>query len=291
MKVVDKFRIEVLSRLSEIPSLRDSWSQFSSSIDATVGSNPNANQIFLLGEHLSTIFQSNSDSGRTQSQVSGGGTAWECLVTWYLNLIFWGTDVIVTKQNRNSVPQVITESLCVTIANHQTNTESDIVIYSIPNTDNLAELNLDDIDELIRADIKNVDLAVVQCKTNWNDNAQIPMLWDLIYNSTNFRIPNVFVGINGVKPTSFKNFTYSFVTVPTTTRTRFTSTILAVLRVNSLTGGNYWGKPTQQGVALCINNFFGRNFGNYFNGGVQTHITNQINLDSNYYKRFRNLSF
>ena len=291
MKVVDKFRIEVLSRLSEIPSLRDSWCQFSSSIDAIVGSNPNANQIFLLGEHLSTIFQSNSDSGRTQSQVSGGGAAWECLVTWYLNLIFWGTDVIVTKQNRNSVPQVITESLCVTIANHQTNTESDIVIYSIPNTDNLAELNLDDIDELIRADIKNVDLAVVQCKTNWNDNAQIPMLWDLIYNSTNFRIPNVFVGINGVKPTSFKNFTYSFVTVPTTTRTRFTSTNLAVLRVNSLTGGNYWGKPTQQGVALCINNFFGRNFGNYFNGGVQTHITNQINLDSNYYKRFRNLSF
>jgi len=291
MKVVDKFRIEVLSRLSEIPSLRDSWSQFSSSIDAIVGSNPNANQIFLLGEHLSTIFQSNSDSGRTQSQVSGGGAAWECLVTWYLNLIFWGTDVIVTKQNRNSVPQVITESLCVTIANHQTNTESDIVIYSIPNTDNLAELNLDDIDKLIRADIKNVDLAVVQCKTNWNDNAQIPMLWDLIYNSTNFRIPNVFVGINGVKPTSFKNFTYSFVTVPTTTRTRFTSTNLAVLRVNSLTGGNYWGKPTQQGVALCINNFFGRNFGNYFNGGVQTHITNQINLDSNYYKRFRNLSF
>ena len=281
MKVVDKFRIEVLSRLSEIPSLRDSWSQFSSSIDAIVGSNPNANQIFLLGEHLSTIFQSNSDSGRTQSQVSGGGAAWECLVTWYLNLIFWGTDVIVTKQNRNSVPQVITESLCVTIANHQTNTESDIVIYSIPNTDNLAELNLDDIDELIRADIKNVDLAVVQCKTNWNDNAQIPMLWDLIYNSTNFRIPNVFVGINGVKPTSFKNFTYSFVTVPTTTRTRFTSTNLAVLRVNSLTGGNYWGKPTQQGVALCINNFFGRNFGNYFNGGVQTHITNQINLESN----------
>jgi hypothetical protein len=291
MKVVDKFRIEVLSRLSEIPSLRDSWSQFSSRIDAIVGSNPNANQIFLLGEHLSTIFQSNSDSGRTQSQVSGGGAAWECLVTWYLNLIFWGTDVIVTKQNRNSVPQVITESLCVTIANHQTNTESDIVIYSIPNTKNLAELSLDDIDELIRADIKNVDLAVVQCKTNWNDNAQIPMLWDLIYNSTNFRIPNVFVGINGVKPTSFKNFTYSFVTVPTTTRTRFTSTNLAVLRVNSLTGGNYWGKPTQQGVALCINNFFGRNFGNYFNGGVQTHITNQINLDSNYYKRFRNLSF
>jgi len=57
MKVVDKFRIEVLSRLSEIPSLRDSWSQFSSSIDAIVGSNPNANQIFLLGFFNQTLIQ------------------------------------------------------------------------------------------------------------------------------------------------------------------------------------------------------------------------------------------
>jgi len=291
MKAVDKFRNRILGKLSEIPSLRDSWGQFSEKIDSVIPNQPNANQIFLLGEHLSAIFQSNSISGRDQSQLSGGGAAWECLITWYLNLVFWGTDVIATRQNRNFVPPVINESLSVTIANHQTNTESDIVIYSIPDTQNLDDLSLNDIDDLIRSNIRIVDLAVVQCKTNWNDNAQIPMLWDLIYNSTNFRIPNVFVGINGVSPSSFRNFTYSFVTVPTTTRTRFTPSNLAVLRVNNLTGGNYWGKTTHQGVALCINNFFGRNFVNHFNGGVQTHITNQINLDSNYYKRFRNLSF
>lgn len=292
MKTVDKFRIKVLDKLSEIPSLRDSWGQFSGKIDSIIDiNNPTSHQIFDLGEHLSDIFQSNSTAGRGQSQLSGGGAAWECLITWYLNLIFWGTNVIATKQNRNFVPEVVNESLCVTIANHQTNTESDIVIYSIPDVDNLVDIDLNDVDDLIRSNIKNVDLAVVQCKTNWNDNAQIPMLWDLIYNSTNFRIPNVFVGINGVNPSSFKTFTYSFVTVPTTTRVRFTSSNLAVLRVNNLTGGNYWGKPTQQGVALCINNFFGRNFGNYFSGGVQTHISQQIISDPNYYKRFRKLSF
>lgn len=291
MNAVDKFRIEVLRRLSEIPSLHDSWGQFSQQIDTHISLNPSADKIFSLGEHLSSIFQSNSSTGRSQSLVSGGGAAWECLITWYLNLIFWGTNVIATKQNRFSVPKVISDSLCVTIANHQTNTESDIVIYSIPDSNKLHDLCLDDIDDLIRTNIRNVDLAVVQCKTNWNDNAQIPMLWDLIYNSTNFRIPNVFVGINGVSPASFKNFTYSFVTVPTTTRTRFTASNLAVLRVNNLTGGNYWGKTSHQGVALCINNFFGRNFANYFNGGVQTHISNQISTDPNYYKRFRFLSF
>jgi hypothetical protein len=291
MKAVDKFRSRILNKLSEIPSLRDSWGQFSVIIDSAIPNQPNANQIFLLGESLSSIFQSNSVSGRGQSQLSGGGAAWECLITWYLNLVFWGTDVIATRQNRNFVPPVINESLSVTIANHQTNTESDIVIYSIPDAEKLDDLSLDDIDDLIRTNIRNVDLAVVQCKTNWNDNAQIPMLWDLIYNSTNFRIPNVFVGINGVSPSSFKNFTYSFVTVPTTTRSRFTSSNLAVLRVNNLTGGNYWGKATHQGVALCINNFFGRNFVNYFNGGVQTHITNQINNDPHYYSRFRQLNF
>jgi len=290
MRVVDKFRVEVLERLSSIPTFRDSWGQFSNQIDSLITANPNANQIFSLGEHLSTIFKSNSVVGRSQSSVSGGGATWECLVTWYLNLVFWGTDVIVTKQNVRSVPQVISESLSVTIANHQTNTESDIVIYSVPSVGKLNELSLSDIDNLIRSNIQDVELAVVQCKTNWNDNAQIPMLWDLIYNSNTFRIPNVFVGINGVSPSSFKTFAYAFVTVPTT-RGELTASKLAVLRVKNLTGGNFWGKPTNQGVALCINNFFGRNFVNHFIGGVQTHIANQIQIDSDYYRRFRNLDF
>ena len=249
MKTVDKFRCKVLNQLSDVPSFRNSWSNFSNHIDTLIGTLPNQNQIFSLGENLSTIFRSNSSPGRSQGTVAGGGHAWECLVTWYLNLVFWGTDVIVTRQNRLFIPKVLFDSFCVTIANHQTNTESDIVSYSIPNVNQLVELSINDIDSLICADIKKVDTGIIQCKTNWNDNAQIPMLWDLIYNSTSFRIPNVYVGTNGVNPTSFGRFSYSFVTVPSGNDV-YNPNSVSVLRVKNLTGGNYWGKVTQQGVCL-----------------------------------------
>jgi hypothetical protein len=290
MRTVDKFRLDILNQVAGVKSLSDSWGKFGAQIDSAIGLNPNAHQIFSLGENLSSIFTSNSVAGRSQSKLAGGGAAWECLVTWYLNLIFWGTDVVATRQNKKFIPQVFYDAFGVSIANFKTNTESDIVVYSIPDIDNLQKLKLTDINELIASNIKNVDTSIVQCKTNWNDNAQIPMLWDLIYNSNNFRIPNVSVGTNGVSPTSFRHFSYAFFTVPTTKKP-ITPSKVQVLRVANLTGGNYWGKPTEKGVALSINNFFGRNFANHFIGAVQTHITNQIKIDPDYYKRFRELNF
>ena len=46
-----------------------------------------------------------------------------------------------------------------------------------------------------------VNFVNLQCKTNWNDNAQVPMLWDIIY-SSNEKLNNISVGINGVSPHS-----------------------------------------------------------------------------------------
>lgn len=290
MSPIDKFRCEILEQVSNVNSLKNSWPSFQSELDKLIGQNPNSSQIFTIGENLSQIFRSNSGGGRSQSVVAAGGAAWECLVTWYLNLVFWGTNVLVTRQNRKFIPSVIYDAFSVTIANHKTNTESDIVVYSVPDIGNLKELSIDDIDELIRANMTGVDTGVVQCKTNWNDNAQIPMLWDLIYNSTSFRIPNVYVGTNGVNPSSFRSFGYSFVTVPSGNDVYNTNSV-AVLRVKNLTGGNYWGKSTQQGVCNSLSNYFGRNFVQHFNGGVQTHINNQLSSDPDYYPRFRNLSF
>ena len=290
MKPVDEFRCDVLKHLSQTKSFQKAWVKWLPIIDSHCGLNPNQQQIFTLGEELSRIFKSNVVTGRTQSAVSGGGTAWECLITWYLNLSFWGTDIIVTRQNKKFIPKVVSDSLCVTISNHQTNTESDIVVYSIPQIGTTTDLTLKKINDLILVNITSTDIAVVQCKTNWNDNSQIPMLWDLIYNSSSFRIPNVSIGINGVNPGSFRTFYYSFITVPTIKKP-LKSTHIAVLRVKNLTGGNYWGKSTEAGISSCVNEYFGRNFGSYFVGGVQTHINNQISNDPDYYSRFRNLNF
>jgi hypothetical protein len=290
MKAVDIFRCKVMHHISSVPSFRNSWISFSTGLDSVIGSNPTSQQIFDIGENLSNIFRLNATSGRSQASVAGGGAAWECFATWYFNLIFWGTNVVAVRQNKRFVPSVLYDSFCVTIANHKTNTESDIVVYSIPDVGNIEQLKLEDIDELIRNNIQNVDTSIVQCKTNWNDNAQIPMLWDLIYNSNSFRIPNVHVGTGGFSPNSFRKFCYSFVTVPSG-NDLYESDSLCVLRVKNLSGGNYWGKKTEQGVCGSLSNFFGRNFSNHFQGSVQSHIGQQQIDDTDYYRRFRTLDF
>lgn len=49
----------------------------------------------------------------------------------------------------------------------------------------LAALNI-----LVDRDANSIDINVIQCKTNWNDNAQIPMLWDMVYNAQSFKNKN-----------------------------------------------------------------------------------------------------
>ena len=58
------------------------------------------------------------------------------------------------------------------------------------------------------------EIGIIQCKTNWNDNAQVPMLWDMIYSAGGFRGRNITIGRNGYNIQNAQSFTYSFVTVP-----------------------------------------------------------------------------
>ncbi|MDD3181491.1 MAG: hypothetical protein PHD48_01600 [Alphaproteobacteria bacterium] len=275
MKPLDIFRLKILIKLAETNSFQKGWAVWEPQISRLCSGKATPEKLFRLGEHLSNLFRSNRVEGRGQASVSGGGAAWECLVAWYLNLIFWGTDVIATRQNKQFVPKIVNNALTVTISNHQTNTESDIIVYRTSQEGLGTDISIDKINIAISERLHKTDVAVVQCKTNWNDNAQIPMLWDLIYNSSSFRIPHVSVGIQGVNPTSFRRFAYAFVTVPTITCPP-KSNSLSVLRVRNMTGGNYWGKPTHQGIARCINEFFLHNFPDAFSGGVTHHIEENL---------------
>ena len=290
MKQSDIFRLTILNYLASTPSLEKAWDIWQPLINNQLGNPIKGQDIFDLGEHISDIFQGNRVEGRGQDSVSGGGNAWECIITWYLNLVFWGTNVVATRQNKKFVPEIINNALTVSISNQQTNTESDILVYEIPYSEQSDEVTINTINKSIQDNLSKTSLSVVQCKTNWNDNAQIPMLWDLIYNSSSFRIPNVSVGVQGVNPYSFKRFAYSFVTVPTV-KTEFTPKKLAVLRVKNLTGGNYWGKPNKSGVASCINEFFLRNFPNTFSGGVIEHLENNLINNPKILSKFLNLEF
>lgn len=291
MSNVDEFRKQCLSQATSLRSFADSWHAWYPEILSILGNNPTEQEIFRLGDSLSQIFRSNQVLGRSNSAVSTGGAAWECLVLWYLNLIFWGTDVVVIRPNRDLLPPVIADAITVSISNHHTNTESDLIAFNVPNIGTQVDYDLRQINALISRNLIDVDLTVIQCKTNWNDNAQIPMLWDLIYSAKQFRVPQISVGVNGVSPSSFGRFAYSFVTVPTV-QTRFTSSTMAVLRVKNLTGGNFWGKPTLNGVAKSLSEFATVNYPSHFLGSVSNSIQRNLMHDNHkHLDMFLDLSF
>jgi len=290
VSIADGFRLLMLRHLAGISSFAASWRHWSPPISAALGSRPSGSSVFALGDQLSSIFRTNSVGARSNAAVSQGGTAWEGLICWYLNLIFWGSDTVVIRPHSKFLPSVIKDALSVSIQNVSTNTESDLVAVSIPNGLMPGNANVSVIDQILRSNVRLASVCVIQCKTNWNDNSQIPMLWDLIYNSTNFRVPGVSVGRNGMSPASFKRFAYAFVTVPTS-RGSFSPSSLPVLRVRGLTGGNYWGHGTRVGVAKSINEFFTTNFPTTFGGSIQTHIQNSIISSPVILNKFLTLSF
>lgn len=275
MDTLREFKTRYLQQLALVPSFATCSQIWAPYIADILDGEINGSSLFNLGDRLSEIFRTTGGEGREQGSLSGGGVAWECLVCWYLNLVFWNTPVFVGRQNKNFVPEIINDSICVTISNTQTNTESDIVIFTVHDAENLHSSKLTDLNFHITQNIINTELCILQCKTNWNDNAQIPMLWDMIYNSSTFRIPYVSVGRNGVNPSSFKQFSYGFVTVPSN-QTEYKPQNTSVLRVKGLTGGNYWGKPTVQNIAASLKELPGRRFPTFFNGGVVSHIEASI---------------
>ncbi len=274
MEAIHEFKLRYLKQLSSVNSLSNSWEIWGEKLNNLIDEDNWGESAFNIGDNLSEVFLSTKDRGRSQSGVSGGGAGWECLVTWYLNLMLIDTNVIAVRQNKDFVPECISDCLTVTISNTQTNTESDILVYSIPDFDQINSSKISDFNTHLAKRIDKVDLLVLQCKTNWEDNAQIPMLWDMIYNSES-KLNNVSVGINGLNPQSLGKFKYGFVTVPTGKRgEQVKPGLLKVLRVKNLTGGNFWGKPSETDVASSIKEFSGRHFPNSFPSGIINHLNN-----------------
>ena len=112
------------------------------------------------------------------------------------------------------------------------------------------------------------------------------MLWDMIYSGESS--DRVRIGSNGIAPNSFNNFKYAFSTMPSGGKDEHFSDRLHVKRVIHLSGGNYWGQPTRNGVAMAISEFFDRNYQRHFNNiPIQEHIENnladdQLNLIENF---------
>ncbi|MCT4606215.1 MAG: hypothetical protein N4A64_08960 [Marinisporobacter sp.] len=254
--------------------------------------NRTSRQVLDIGDKLSDIFSLTRTSGRSQSAISGGGAAWEALTCWYLNLCLIGRRTVVIKHNKQLIPTPISEAITVNYNNFVSNTESDLVAITFPdkpeyNMDKNAINIRDDngtlvpttlrnkfnlnalLNALSHRDFSDLEIHIIQCKTNWNDNAQIPMLWDMIYSANDFRA-NISVGKNGYSIHDTKRFTYSFVTVPTTNITKIKPTSTCVKRIAHISGGNYWGHPTVSNIANSIKEMLQRNLST---GHSQNHFT------------------
>ena len=291
MHPLDTFKLRALRKMSTLASVRKPWYIWERVIRSHLTKKADGQKILELGEMLSGVFQSNTKAGRAQSDLSGGGTAWECLNVWYLNLLFWGTPVVVTRTNKSFVPECLRDALTVSHSSVQTNTESDVSIFSVPEADRLKLDTTDGLDAHLRTRMDQIDFINLQCKTNWNDNAQIPMLWDAIYNAKGFKISNITLGKKGFSPNSFQSFRYAFSTVPTNQLDNYKINKLEVMRVRNLSGGNYWGHKTLAGIATCINELPNNFYGGEFSGGIVKHLNTQIRQDPSFIEKFIKLDF
>ena len=254
------------------------WPIWEPKILALTSSLADPEQVFDLGSQLKEVFSVTSSGSRSQSSLSGGGTGWECLVCWYLNLVLSGTNGVAMRQSRKVFPRPLRDATTVSYGTTQTNTEADICVVIYPPGFKFPGPGrgfMGALDKSVSVSISDIELGVVQCKTNWNDNAQIPMLWDMVYRASFGAGTHVTIGKSGVTIKNLKKFTYAFVTVPTQT-TDFKPSTMAVKRVNNLSGGNYWGRPTKAGVALSLSEIFTKNYGSAFTGTVKDSISKAI---------------
>jgi len=257
-------RQKVVSDLFRMSKFAKAWPVWAPDMNARYeGPYPSAADVLELGNHVRDVFLGTSLGERSQSALSSGGSNWEGLVCWYLNLCLLDTRCVVIKKT-SLIPTPIRDALTVMYGSVPSNTESDLVAITFPE-ETLNETLPKNLrgygkiaDQICTEYFDQIEVCVIQCKTNWNDAAQKPMLWDIIYSSAGFASV-ASVGRNCWSVKSLKKFAYAFATVPTN-KTEYKSNITPMLRVKALSGGNYWGKPTEVDVAMNISEILNKNF-------------------------------
>lgn len=292
--MIEKYREEILNYLFSIESFSKAWeNSWKDKINQIIGKELTSEKLFNIGEKAREIFMSTSEDGRSQGTVSSAGTSWESFLAWYLNLGLVGTRTIVLKPKKELNFKCIQNTIAINYGNFTSSSETDLIAITFPKKENLAyhvqdlkqfegkifsikdlenkekmdiKLTNNYLNRIIENNISKVKINIIQCKTNWNDNAQIPMGWDMIYSSTGFSKKDISIGKDGFSIYKTSEFKYSFITVPTQKNLNsFKENSTAVKRVRNLSGKNFWGVASKNNVALSIGEIFSENFSDSFN--------------------------
>jgi len=255
MNAIETLRKAMLSHIGANKHFAADWKKRKALLRRTLRTRPvSPVHVVSLGDTLRDIFRDVSKPGRSQSDLSSGGGTWAHLVCVYLNMCLAGTDAVaVTK---SLVPKCIKNALTVAHSSATVSSDLDVVVCYLPRLHSLettSERNaLRDIDDEIGERLRELTLVVVQTKTNWNDGIQTPMLWNLLYKLAYSKsIPvesGLTVGKSVYTISQIGEFLYAFVTVPSNKLESFRSHHATVQRAMTMTGGYYWGAPTQNGI-------------------------------------------
>ena len=273
------------------PKLRELWGIWAGAINETTGGLGSVESVLELGSHLRYVFKTTTRE-RSQGAVSTAGRAWEALVCWYLNLCMMGTRCVAMKHAKAIVPDSIADAMTVSYGNTRVTSEADLVVLTFPDFPRYAEPLkgertekgvLEYMNDNVRGDFASMGLGIIQCKTNWNDSAQIPMLWNMIYSSRGFADQQIAVGINNRSIRQLRRFSYSFVTLPSQSNIKTDPGALHVARVRTLSGLNYWGMKSVNNAVGSLREIFDRNFGDGIDGGVRYNLERHLpDLRSDY---------
>ena len=152
MTIPEYFRQISTESLFATRTLQNCWPIWKTRINEILGEDFNETDIINLGDHLSDIFRTTGVAGRGQSDVSAGGTAWESLVCWYINLCTVGSRTVAIKK-MSLVPKPIQDAITVNYGNFACNTESDITVITFPDIHdyniNIDEISVENNGELI----------------------------------------------------------------------------------------------------------------------------------------------
>lgn len=275
MKLIERIRGEVVCK--SIERLGGSWEHRRGILLTGIPDLQMASpqQILDIGDHLSFAFQLQQLRNiRDQAAVSAAGSAWADLVAVYINLVLAGTDAVALT--RSFVPDCVKEALKVTYRGQPAALQSDIDLMVLfvpglmpiksPGRARTAVTKA--FSEACTGRFGDLSVTLFQLKTNWNDTAQVPMLWNMIYNVTaSGQMPQNGFSVGGGRYhlKGLRKFSYGFVTVPTQSDlTAFKPTSMPVCRVAGCSGGAYWGRPTKNGVIKSIKEYFNHQY-NYSN--------------------------
>ena len=289
--VLEKYRELVVSDALNTPSFKDKvWEKWKTWIQNYSNDYTKHSNIRKLGENLSEMFRStrgNIDTGyedptqNRNSIVSIGGTAWQTIIIWYLNLLGLGTNYVVIPRKKLITPDPIYKGTNILIFNEPAGKEPDLYLIGfhtesdllkdfeemlIKYKDSISAIKEENklyqlVDAISKQEFNEYEIGILQTKTNWNDLVQGVAMWNLIYKHKHVFKDHITFG----ETYTIKDLKYSFITVPSNTdNSKFKSSNTAVKRAKTFSGGNYWGRPSEKGVANSIWQIFTTSYKKHF---------------------------